>query len=103
MIVCSPYRGDVTANVAYAERCMGDSLRRGEAPLAPHLLYTQVLDDALPEHRGAGIACGLAWLGAADVLAVYSDRGQSEGMKAEIRAAMSMGTTIDYRRIGEEG
>ena len=34
----SPYAGDVAANVAYARRCLADSVARGEAPLATHLL-----------------------------------------------------------------
>ena len=37
----SPYAGDVEANTEYARRCVRDSLMRGEAPIASHLLYTQ--------------------------------------------------------------
>ena len=41
VILESPYAGDVAANVKYARRCVRDSLSRGEAPIASHLLYTQ--------------------------------------------------------------
>jgi hypothetical protein len=53
VIVESPFAGDVAANLSYGRRCMADCLRRGEAPFASHLLYTQpgVLDDSLPEER----------------------------------------------------
>ena len=44
--------------MAYARACVADCLRRGEAPIASHLLYTQpgVLDDDVPEERAQGIA-----------------------------------------------
>ncbi len=46
VILESPYAGHVDANVAYARMAMHDSLLRGEAPIASHLLYTQ--PDVLP-------------------------------------------------------
>jgi hypothetical protein len=47
VIIESPFAGDVKKNIEYARKCMRDSLLRGEAPLASHLLYTQdgILDD----------------------------------------------------------
>ena len=49
VILESPFAGDVKRNTAYARAALRDSLLRGEAPIASHLLYTQdgVLDDAL--------------------------------------------------------
>lgn len=83
VILESPYAGDVEANVAYARACLLDSLRRGEAPIASHLLHTQVLDDTAPEERALGIAAGLAWRTVPGVLPVfYVDRGWSRGMLA---------------------
>ena len=40
MILESPYAGRVEENVAYARAAVRDSLLRGEAPIASHLLYT---------------------------------------------------------------
>lgn len=37
----SPYAGDTERNVDYGRRCLRDSIMRGEAPMASHLLYTQ--------------------------------------------------------------
>ena len=45
VVLESPYAGDVAGNIAYARRALADSLARGEAPIAAHLLHTQVLDD----------------------------------------------------------
>lgn len=84
VIIESPYAGDVEANVAYARACMKDSLARGEAPIASHLLYTQpgILDDDTPAERALGIAAGLAWRKVAEAAIFYVDRGWSRGMLA---------------------
>lgn len=101
VVIESPYAGDVAANVTYARRCLLDSLRRGEAPFASHLLYTQdgVLSDLLPEERSLGIAAGLAWGTVAQLAAVYLDRGVSEGMRQGILAHRKRGLPIVCRRI----
>ena len=46
----------------YARACVRDSLLRGEAPIASHLLYTQpgVLRDNVAGEREQGIAAVLA-------------------------------------------
>ncbi|MEK7211264.1 MAG: hypothetical protein AAB731_01390 [Patescibacteria group bacterium] len=40
VILESPFSGDVKRNIAYARACIRDCLRRGEAAIASHLLYT---------------------------------------------------------------
>lgn len=102
VIIESPYAGDISRNETYARRCLSDSLARGEAPLASHLLYTQpgVLDDTDPAQRQQGIDAGLAWGKHAELTAVYVDRGTSAGMAQGIARAVSEGRAIDYRSIG---
>jgi len=100
VILESPYAGDVLRNLAYARACMLDSLGKGEAPMASHLLYTQVLDDSDPAERGQGIAAGLAWGAVADATVVYLDRGVSSGMVLGIENATSAGRPVVYRRLG---
>ena len=100
VILESPYAGDVEANVAYARACLLDSLRRGEAPIASHLLYTQVLDDTVPEERALGIAAGLAWRAVPGVLPVfYIDRGWSRGMLAARDTYDREGIIYELRRL----
>jgi hypothetical protein len=82
VIIESPYSGDIEHNKAYLKLCMLDSISRGEAPSASHKLYTNVLDDNLPEERELGIELGFAWLQAADLVAFYTDFGWSRGMSA---------------------
>jgi hypothetical protein len=101
IILESPYAGDIDANIAYACRCIKDSLSRGEAPIASHLLFTQpgVLDDKISEERELGIAAGLAWLIHADAMVLYVDRGISPGMNAAMREAQRQGVPTELRNI----
>lgn len=80
VMVETPYAGDVEWNVMYARRCMADALKRGEAPMLSHLLYTQVLDDTKPDERDLGINAGLAWRKSAEAGIFYLDLGISSGM-----------------------
>ena len=83
VILESPYAGDVDRNVKYARMCVRDSLQRGEAPIASHLLYTQdgILKDDVPEERIWGIDAGLAWKPVAEKHVFYTDYGMSRGME----------------------
>lgn len=103
VILESPYAGDVEANVAYARRCVRDSLLRGEAPIASHLLYTQpgILDDDVPEERQHGIDAGLAWRAVAQATVVYINLGISRGMEYGIAAAKEAGLPVEYRSLPE--
>lgn len=102
VIIESPYAGEVEANVAYARACMRDSLNRGEAPIASHLLYTQpgILRDDVPEEREWGINAGLAWRKVAQLTAFYIDRGWSNGMSAARWLYQDEGFPFEERSLG---
>lgn len=101
VILESPYAGDVRKNVEYARACVRDSLSRGEAPIASHLLYTQpgILRDEVPAERKWGIDAGLAWATKADATVVYTDLGISSGMQYGIKTATDADRPIEYRTI----
>lgn len=101
VILESPYAGDVEANIEYARKCVRDSLLRGEAPIASHLLYTQpgILNDDVPEERKHGIDAGLAWKQVAHGSVVYADRGITKGMEYGIAAAKAAGLPVEMRFI----
>ena len=103
VVIESPYSADspegVERNVQYARACLLHSLQRGEAPIASHLLHPQVLEDAAPEERRQGIAAGHAWIGCAEILAVYEDLGVSEGMRLGIAMAERLGVPVEVRRL----
>ena len=111
VIIESPYAGDVDEHMRYLQRCIRDSLARGESPYASHQMLTQALDDATPEERKAGIEAGFAWRSEADATVVYTDYGISAGMAEGVRHAEATigrsivlyGTkehAIEYRMIG---
>jgi hypothetical protein len=104
VILESPYAGDIEANVTYARACVRDSLSRGEAPIASHLLYTQpgVLRDEVAEERQWGIDAGLAWKQVAHASVVYTDRGITKGMEYGIAAAEKAGIPVEYRNIASQ-
>jgi len=101
VILESPYAGAIARNVRYGRACLLDCLKRGEAPMAGHLLYTQpgVLWDAMPEDRHLGIEASFAWRGVASATVVYSDLGISPGMKAGIEHSLSIGVPVEYRTL----
>ncbi|SPL63122.1 DUF7768 domain-containing protein [Ochrobactrum soli] len=99
VIIERPFSGDVVRNTEYARACLSDSLRRGEAPIASHLLHTQVLDDMRHDERELGIEAGLAWYRVAEKCIVYEDRGTSGGMMTGIRRAKQFGVPVEYRRL----
>lgn len=100
VIIESPYAGDMVLNLAYAQVCMKDCLKRGEAPFTSHALYTQVLDDTIPEQRKQGMYAGWAWLDVSDMSAVYIDLGISEGMWLGIECALKLQHPIEFRTLG---
>lgn len=101
IILESPYAGDIDRNLKYARACMRDSLLRGEAPIASHLLYTQegILDDNHPEERQMGIEAGLAWKECATRHVFYIDYGYSPGMLYARAQAEAGNIPIEERKL----
>ena len=106
VIIESPFRGETAyqleRNRIYAKECMKDSILRNEAPYLSHLLFTQVLNDDKPEERTLGIELGLFWGECADLTAVYTDNGITEGMRYGIEDSIRHNRPIDYRTLPEK-
>lgn len=91
----APTPEGVAANIARArEHCLV-VLREGHAPLAPHVLYGAVLDDADPADRELGLRAGGLWLSVADELWAFGE--VTPGMAREIRDAELMGIPVVRR------
>ena len=116
VIVESPYRTPDPATflrfLTYARAAVRDSITRGEAPFASHLLYTQPevmharatwFDDADDALRQVGIDAGLAWGAAAELCAVYADCGITLGMMQGVAAAEVAGIPIEWRSLPQWG
>ena len=101
VILESPYAGDVERNINYARMAVRDSLSRGEAPIASHLLYTQdgILNDDIESERQWGIDAGLAWKSVAQKHVFYIDYGYSRGMEYARNYAAENNIEIEERKI----
>ena len=97
VVLESPYAGDVERNRRYANECIRDSIYRGEAPLASHLLYTEALNDDDPYERRLGIEAGLEIGKFAVMTVVYIDYGISRGMQYGIDRAEKEQRLVEYR------
>lgn len=104
-IIESPFAGSTPdehqRNIYFARLCLKDSLLRGEAPFASHLLYPQVLEDFAPEERALGIRCNIEWALKARNIAVYTTLGISPGMREGIEGAVAgfKQGSLDYRIV----
>lgn len=108
-IIESPFAGhtpeETEENRKYALRAMRHALEHGYAPVASHLLYTQVLDDTVGSERALGMKAGFAVnqaLGKEAVCLVYTDRGISKGMVEGIEEASANGQRVLFIGLGDE-
>jgi hypothetical protein len=102
VILESPFAGNLAYRQRYLRAAMLDCLGRGEAPFASHGLYTQCLDDTVPEQRKLGIDAGFAWRHVASLTVAYRDLGISGGMRLGIDHANRIGQAVEYRKLGGE-
>lgn len=91
--IASPYAGDIESNVAFAKTACRYAVEQGCTPVAVHLLYPQILNDAVPVEREAGIQMGLRVLEVCDELWLCGDR-ISHGMQVELDAAERLGILV---------
>lgn len=82
--VCSPYSSDPEYNVKLAcAICRKIVMDYGMNPIAPHIYYTQFLNDEIEHERSVGMKMAIYLLGKADQMWVFGP--PSEGMKSEIQ------------------
>ena len=84
--ICSPYAGDVKVNTENARRYCRFAVDKGYIPIAPHLLFTQFLNDDNPKERQLGIFFGNAVMSKCSEVWVFGEY-ISNGMEAEIKRA----------------
>ncbi|MCR5511700.1 MAG: hypothetical protein K6F54_12230 [Lachnospiraceae bacterium] len=94
----SPFAGDVQTHIKEAIALCRYLISQNKIPVASHLLYPQILDDADPEQRELGLLYGLTLLEMCDEVVVLSDGPDdiSPGMAGEIHEAKRLGKPIRY-------
>ena len=53
--ICSPYSGNVNHNIEMARKYCRFAVDKHYLPIAPHLLFTQFMNDEIPEERETAI------------------------------------------------
>ena len=94
--ICSPCRGEVEKNIIKAQGYCREAseLFPDVIPIAPHVYFTQFLNELEPAERAEGMEMGIALLDMCAEIWVYGIENPSEGMKAEIEYAKEHGITI---------
>lgn len=94
--VCSRLKGDIENNIEKAKGYARFVAKEcGAIPIAPHIYFTQFLDDNLLEDRAFGTMAGLLLLSDCDELWYFGD-SVSQGMVREIIAAKEQGIPVRY-------
>ena len=100
VFICSPYRptgqnpeAERKHNVERAQTACRLAIDAGYLPLAPHLYFTQMLNDDQLFERFIGMAYGSLWLDEAD------GTDLSEGMKQELEYARKKNIPVKMKKI----
>ena len=93
--ICSPYAGNVEANVRNAKRYSRFAFEQNVIPVTPHLLYPQFMNDDNKAEREAAMHFNYVLLGKCDELWVFGDV-ISAGMAYEISVANRRKQKIRY-------
>lgn len=116
IVLESPYSGNIERNVFYARLCTLDSIKRGEAPVTPHLLYPTLTKDvegmmrsgfihddseSSPLSRTQAFERIEALRRRLDATVFYVDLGYSGGMTIAKGNCVSGGTAFEERSLPE--
>ena len=93
--ICSPFSGDVEGNVNNARRYSRFAVDKHYLPIAPHIYFTQFMDDDIPEERDTAIFMNWVLMSKCVELWVFGEN-ISVGMKAEIDRAKRKHMRIRY-------
>lgn len=104
VFICSPYRptgqnpeAERKRNVERAQTACRLAIDAGYLPLAPHLYFTQMLNDDQLFERFIGMAYGSLWLDEADEMWVIGT-DLSEGMKQELEYARKKNIPVKMKK-----
>lgn len=105
VFICSPFTpegkteeekdGNLLKNIEEAHAACRFALSEGCFPYAPHLYFTQFLNDEDPEEREMGIILGLTWLARCDEIWIFGNK-ITEGMKREIDTAEKLEMPVRF-------
>ena len=98
LFISSPYKQFKARNLEYAKELLKEAIDAGYVPIAPHLLYPQVLDDDNSLERNIALELCKNLLKRCDAVLVGKKYGVSQGMKLEIELARKLGKKIIWKK-----
>lgn len=93
--ICSPLHGNMDGNIYKAIQYCRVAAEMGVIPLASHTIFTQYLNDNIPEQRDQGLRMGRALLKRCDEIWICGNV-VSQGMRAEIQLAKELEKPFRY-------
>ena len=93
--ICSPYCGNANRNIEMACKYSRFAVDKHYLPIAPHLLFTQFMDDTIPEERETAIFMNFVLMSKCAEMWVFGDV-ISAGMQSEINRAKHKNMKIRY-------
>lgn len=93
--ICSPYSGNVNHNIEMARKYSRFAVDKHYLPIAPHLLFTQFMDDTIPEERETAIFMNFVLMSKCVEMWVFGNV-ISAGMQSEINRAKRKNMKIRY-------
>lgn len=95
VFICSPLAGDIEGNQRNARRYCRFAVNQRAIPFAPHLFFTQFMNEHNPGQRNLGIVMGIAIMEKCSEVWVFGDH-LSEGMRRELTHAMRRSMRVRY-------
>ena len=83
IFICSPLGDNVKENIEKAKEYSREVVLAGHIPIAPHIYFTQFLDDNNSQEREIGMEMGRKLLEICDEIWIYGE--PTEGMLQEIK------------------
>lgn len=93
--ICSPYSGNVNRNIEMARKYSRFAVDKHYLPIAPHLLFTQFMNDEISEERETAIFMNFVLMSKCAEIWVFGDV-ISKGMQSEINRAKRKNMKIRY-------
>lgn len=93
--ICSPYFGEVEKNLEMARKYSRFAVDQHCLPIAPHIYFTQFMNDEIPDERETALFMNLVLMSKCAELWVFGE-AISMGMKAEIDRAKRKHMKIRY-------
>lgn len=93
--ICSPLAGNVTKNQEKARTYCRYAVDSGYIPVAPHIYFTQFMNDTIRRERDLALFMGIVLLSKCAELWVFGNM-VTNGMSIEIEKAKRKGQSIRY-------